>query len=622
MRWFSKTCSININATAIDGAVQVFQVKYKVNMFGRAKLLNENELPGLVAGKFKESLMAAFLSKTDYGVVDTPLGWRLQDKEGKIYQYEFEIERPDGKNGIPYKGHALRETEFLDMRNLLLSKNLDGATIKLFINDKKVEVKGTFEPITRVYRHVRLRSIRGSSSCAYETDAPVKNPEYRQAEHFNYDMQNKWLFRHFLQFQNASFEGKAPRKAEEWFAARATSASGQSAANTAGKNQQDADSGFGLPGGAPSFPAHMVPLSEAPQPYFWQGGFPGAQAAGKLVQGIGSEEENSGTSSGAGKAERFGYQPSGAGRADRTNMQGEENSAGRREGKNSNFKQIPLSSLTNFKAVIFDLDGVVVDSEKAHLRSFNELLAPFGVKITEKMWRENYTGVGSLAILKDVFARNGIKEDVRPWMEKRAEIYHNVIEREGLKEISGFSQFFGVLERNGIKVAVASGGHKPHILASMMSIGMPRVEFVGLEDVKNAKPAPDTFLLAAAKLGVAPSQCVVFEDSLAGIRAAAAAGMPCIALSTTLPAVKIKGKATLIVNNFASPVLRREIKKLIAEKGGRKKEKVPGWFYPVKRRKAVGGKGKPAKKSRGAAPKKKAGSKSNARKKGAKSRRR
>ena len=616
--------------------MQTFQVKYKVNIFGRAKLLNESELPSQLAGKFKESLMAAFLSKTDYGVVDTPLGWRLQDKEGKIYQYEFEIERPDGKNGIPYKEHALRETEFLDMRNLLLSRNLDGATIKLFINDKKVEVKGTFEPITRVYRHVRLRSIRGSSSCAYETDAPAKNPEYRQAERFNYDMQNKWLFRHFLQFQNASFEGKAPRKAEEWFAARATSASGQSAANTAGKSQQGADSGFG-PGGAPSFPAHMMPLSEAPQPYFGQGGFLGAQAAGKPpAQGIGSEEENGGKSSGEGRAGRLGYQPSSAGRVDRTGMQGEEDSSCRQQGKNSNFKPIPLSSLTNFKAVIFDLDGVVVDSETAHLRSFNELLAPFGVKITEKMWRENYTGVGSLAILKDVFARNGIKEDVGPWMAARAEIYHNVIEREGLKEISGFSQFFGVLERNGIKVAVASGGHKPHILASMMSIGMPRVEFVGLEDVKNAKPAPDTFLLAAAKLGVAPSQCVVFEDSLAGIRAAAAAGMPCIALSTTLPPVKIKGKAALVVNNFASPALRREIKKLIAEKGGRKKEKVPGWLYPTKHKAGAGrggngksaggkqaaaGKNRRAKKGIGATLAKKAKSKPGARKKGAKARR-
>lgn len=268
--------------------------------------------------------------------------------------------------------------------------------------------------------------------------------------------------------------------------------------------------------------------------------------------------------------------------------------SGKQEGKK--LKPIPLSSLADFKAVIFDLDGVVVDSEAAHLRSFNRLLAPFGVKITEKMWCENYTGVGSLAILKDVFARNGIKEDIGVWMAKRAEIYHDVVVKSGLKEISGFSQFFKLLEQNGIRIAVASGGHKPHILASMMSIGMPRVEFVGLEDVKNSKPAPDTFLLAASKLGVSPSQCVVFEDSFAGMKAAASAGMPCVALSTTLPKAAIEGKAALIVNNFASPALRREIRKLIAKKGGKKKEggKTPGWLYPVKCNAGEGGKQKAA----------------------------
>jgi beta-phosphoglucomutase-like phosphatase (HAD superfamily) len=232
------------------------------------------------------------------------------------------------------------------------------------------------------------------------------------------------------------------------------------------------------------------------------------------------------------------------------------------------FMPVQFSSLSRFKAAIFDLDGVIVDSEEAHLRSFNELLAPFGIRIGRKMWRENYTGIGSLAILKDVLARHNIQEDIHKLAAKRAEIYHQIVESGSLKEIAGFSKFFHMLEKNGIKAAIASGGHKPHILASMMAIKMPRIEFVGLEDVERSKPAPDLFLLAAQKLGASPSECIVFEDSL-GMKAAATAGMPCIALATTLPESQLEGKAALVARDFEDARLHAKIKSLILEKGKR-----------------------------------------------------
>jgi len=233
----------------------------------------------------------------------------------------------------------------------------------------------------------------------------------------------------------------------------------------------------------------------------------------------------------------------------------------------STFKPVPLSSLKRLRAVIFDLDGVIVDSEKSHLQSFNRVLAPLGAKISSSIWKRNYTGVGSVAILRDVFAKNGIKEDIRATLSKRAEIYQDHIEQKGLQATKGFRNFFATLQANGIATAIASGGHKPHILASMMAIGMPNIPFVGLEDVKNRKPSPDAFLLAAEKLGVPPSECIVFEDSLAGIKAAAAAGMPCVALTTTMPRAALVGKAALIINDFKSPQLRRKLARFIrAEK--------------------------------------------------------
>jgi HAD superfamily hydrolase (TIGR01509 family) len=232
-----------------------------------------------------------------------------------------------------------------------------------------------------------------------------------------------------------------------------------------------------------------------------------------------------------------------------------------------------LSSIKRLRAAIFDLDGVVVDSEGPHLETFNQALGKLGVQISPAVWKRDYTGVGSVAILRDVFSKNGIRQDISGTLRQRAEIYHDYIEHKGLQATPGFMQFFAYLQQQGVAAAIASGGHKPHILASMMAIGIPRIPFVGLEDVKNRKPAPDAFLLAAQKLGVPPSECVVFEDSLAGIKAAAAAGMPCIALTTTMPRQTLEGKASLIINDFRSPKLRREIGKLIAAGGKTGKER-------------------------------------------------
>lgn len=226
-------------------------------------------------------------------------------------------------------------------------------------------------------------------------------------------------------------------------------------------------------------------------------------------------------------------------------------------------KPIPLSSIKKLEAVIFDLDGVVVDTEKPHLETFNKVLAEFGVKITPYFWKRNYTGIGSAAILKDVFERHKIKADIDEVLKKRAEIYYEHITKNKLKPIDGFIEFFNYLRKNEIPIAIASGGHKPHILASMMAIGIPKVPFVGHEDVKNKKPAPDAFLLACQKLNVSPSQSIVFEDSLAGLKAAAFAKIPSVALCTTIPAKELKGKASLVVKNFKSTLLKKVFSKLL-----------------------------------------------------------
>jgi HAD superfamily hydrolase (TIGR01509 family) len=243
-------------------------------------------------------------------------------------------------------------------------------------------------------------------------------------------------------------------------------------------------------------------------------------------------------------------------------------------GKSEKVKAVQLSALSGIKAIIFDLDGVVVDSEKAHLATFNQVLRPLGVSIGPRAWGRNYTGIGSVRIMEDVFQKNGIRGDAQALVEKRAKAYQEHLERQGLPAIEGFMEFHSMVSQQGVRSMVASGGHRPHIATSLRSIGLPSMQFVGLGDVKRPKPNPDIFLLAAKRLGVKPSQCIVIEDSLSGVRAAAAAEMGCIALSTTLPASVLQGKAGAVFQNYRSKKMRKLVLRLIfgKKKAGKEKE--------------------------------------------------
>ncbi|MCX8197319.1 MAG: HAD family phosphatase [Candidatus Micrarchaeota archaeon] len=225
-------------------------------------------------------------------------------------------------------------------------------------------------------------------------------------------------------------------------------------------------------------------------------------------------------------------------------------------------ERAPKQSLP-VKAVIFDLDGVIVDSEKAHLETFNAVLKPFGVKISPRFWRKHYTGIGSIKIFQDIAKRHKISANIDDLVKQRAKIYHEYIERHGLPAIAGFGKFYSFLAQNKIKAIVASGGHRKHIAASLSSLGLSSLPFVGLEDVSHPKPNPEIFLLAAAKLKVSPSECLVIEDSLSGLQAAKSAGMRAIALSTTLSARQLKGKANWVFKDYNSKGLWKLLGRLL-----------------------------------------------------------
>ncbi|MEM4390043.1 MAG: HAD family phosphatase [Candidatus Micrarchaeia archaeon] len=214
------------------------------------------------------------------------------------------------------------------------------------------------------------------------------------------------------------------------------------------------------------------------------------------------------------------------------------------------------------RALVFDLDGVIADTEPLHYASFHELLARWGIRIPWRIWSTRYIGTGSSHIFEDIFRRHGISEDVSTWVKRRSELYARMLNEREVKPIRGFMRFFARAKRAGLRMAVVSGGHRAHIAATLRKLGLEK-EFVvvAIEDVRNRKPHPEGFLLAAKRLGVSPSECLAFEDSVAGVEAAKRAGMLTIALTTSTTRSNLK-KADAIVRHYADRRLWRLLKKL------------------------------------------------------------
>lgn len=181
----------------------------------------------------------------------------------------------------------------------------------------------------------------------------------------------------------------------------------------------------------------------------------------------------------------------------------------------------------NKVAVLFDMDGVIFDSEPIHERIFIEFSESLGVSITSTEY-QRFIGTSSVSqwqFMKNRFDLDGTPQELS---DAKMEFYKKYLrETADLEPIPGLLDFIEDLNNEGIPFALASSNTTDIVEATLNAIGLDQVfaTRVGGNDVSNAKPAPDIFLLAASRLQVAPEQCIVIEDSTNGILAARRAGM-------------------------------------------------------------------------------------------------
>ncbi|MFH1307052.1 MAG: HAD family phosphatase [Candidatus Micrarchaeota archaeon] len=212
------------------------------------------------------------------------------------------------------------------------------------------------------------------------------------------------------------------------------------------------------------------------------------------------------------------------------------------------------------KAIIFDLDGVLADSEKLHLQTFNEVFGKYGVKIEEKCWIENYTGRGSEYIVHHLVKKNNLNGvDERGLVRERILVFEKRVGEGKLKAAKGAVKLIKLAKKRKIKLIVASGGHKKNVKTQLKAIGMDELKYLGTEDVKKRKPNPEVFEKAVKMLGLRKEECIIVEDSKTGLEAAVAAKIKCILIGRHHPK-KLRKKASF----WASKLNTKKLLKLFA----------------------------------------------------------
>jgi len=212
------------------------------------------------------------------------------------------------------------------------------------------------------------------------------------------------------------------------------------------------------------------------------------------------------------------------------------------------------------RAVIFDCDGVIADSERAHLRAFQHVLSAEGIALTEEDYFARYLAMDDRGCFSAVFRDAGRSLDagaLRALIDRKAARYLEEV-KGGVDLVPGAVALARGLARR-YPCAIASGAlrHEVELVLEAAVLADVFQTIVTAEDVSRGKPDPQSYVTALARLNeavgasppVLPAECLVIEDSRHGIAAAHAAGMPCLAVATSYP-VEALEEADMVVKGF------------------------------------------------------------------------
>jgi len=193
------------------------------------------------------------------------------------------------------------------------------------------------------------------------------------------------------------------------------------------------------------------------------------------------------------------------------------------------------------RAVIFDIDGTIVDNMHLHAEAFAAFASRHGLPPLTHEDRARIDGRRNSEIFPILFNREVLREEWLAYEHEKESLYRE-LSRGRLSPLKGLHRFVDRLREEGLPVALATSAPKLNVEHTLSELGLADAfpVIVRGDEVGRGKPAPDVFIEAARRLGVDASSCLVFEDAPVGIEAAHAAGMQVVALTTSFDASRFK----------------------------------------------------------------------------------
>jgi len=189
-------------------------------------------------------------------------------------------------------------------------------------------------------------------------------------------------------------------------------------------------------------------------------------------------------------------------------------------------------SMSAARAVLWDMDGTLIDSEEYHWIAWRHTMADEGVAITREQFLSSF-GQRNDSIVPRWLGASATAERIQKIANAKEELYRELIRSYGIASLPGVERWVHQLHKDGWLQAIASAAPRANVDAILEALSATRVfqGIVSAEDVHHGKPDPEVYLVAASRVGLSPDRCVVVEDAAAGVEGARRAGMKSIGVN-------------------------------------------------------------------------------------------
>ena len=204
------------------------------------------------------------------------------------------------------------------------------------------------------------------------------------------------------------------------------------------------------------------------------------------------------------------------------------------------------------EAIIFDMDGVLVDSEYTYFQSKSQILSEAGHEV-EDSYHFQFMGTTSDYMWEKMKQEFSLPLSVAEYIQQMTALRQAMIKRDGIRVIPHVQEFVKGLSQAGLKLAVASSSSLAEIKVNLAEIGLSEYfsEVVSTEEVEHSKPAPDVYLATAERIGIMPENCLGIEDTKNGTGAVRNAGMVCVGFANPAFPKQDLAFADRVVSSFS-----------------------------------------------------------------------